>query len=117
MTEAVGQGPLRSWPTAVPVRHQGTLCVRCPFAHQTHALALPRLLRQYVFGCLHRGTDHITFLVAVVIVTAPAFDLTNGFHDTADAMATSVATGALKPKTAVRPWSPYGIRLIVPRFH
>ena len=30
-----------------------------------------------------------------------AFDFTNGFHDTANAMATSIATGALKPKTAV----------------
>ncbi|MFG3018749.1 anion permease [Streptomyces sp. NPDC048254] len=45
--------------------------------------------------------DHITFLVAVVIVTALAFDFTNGFHDTANAMATSIATGALRPKTAV----------------
>ncbi|MDH6487381.1 PiT family inorganic phosphate transporter [Streptomyces sp. SAI-127] len=47
------------------------------------------------------GMDHITFLVAVVIVTALAFDFTNGFHDTANAMATSIATGALKPRTAV----------------
>jgi PiT family inorganic phosphate transporter len=45
--------------------------------------------------------DHVTFLVAVVIVTAPAFDFTNGFHDTANARATSIATGALKPRTAV----------------
>ncbi|MFF3562205.1 anion permease [Streptomyces sp. NPDC002574] len=45
--------------------------------------------------------DHITFLVAVVIVTALAFDFTNGFHDTANAMATSIATGALRPRTAV----------------
>ncbi|MGW7610668.1 anion permease [Streptomyces sp. NPDC054766] len=45
--------------------------------------------------------DHITFLVAVVIVTALAFDFTDGFHDTANAMATSIATGALKPRTAV----------------
>ena len=29
------------------------------------------------------------------------FDFTNGFHDTANAMATSVATGALKPRVAV----------------
>ena len=34
-------------------------------------------------------------------MTALAFDFTNGFHDTANAMATSVATGALKPKAAV----------------
>ncbi|WP_333767038.1 inorganic phosphate transporter [Streptomyces sp. IBSBF 2435] len=45
--------------------------------------------------------DHITFLVAMVIVTALAFDFTNGFHDTANAMATSIATGALRPKAAV----------------
>ncbi|MFD5383482.1 inorganic phosphate transporter [Streptomyces sp. NPDC127074] len=45
--------------------------------------------------------DHITFLVAVVIITALAFDFSNGFHDTANAMATSIATGALTPRTAV----------------
>ena len=36
-----------------------------------------------------------------MIVAAVAFDFTNGFHDTANAMATSIATGALKPKVAV----------------
>ncbi|GAA2777336.1 anion permease [Kitasatospora sp. CM 4170] len=45
--------------------------------------------------------EHISFLVAVVIITALAFDFTNGFHDTANAMATSIATGALRPKVAV----------------
>jgi inorganic phosphate transporter, PiT family len=39
--------------------------------------------------------------LCIVVVTALAFDFTNGFHDTANAMATSVATGALKPKAAV----------------
>jgi len=39
--------------------------------------------------------------VGLVAATALAFDFTNGFHDTANAMATSIATGALKPKTAV----------------
>ena len=41
------------------------------------------------------------FILCVVVATALAFDFTNGFHDTANAMATSIATGALKPKTAV----------------
>jgi PiT family inorganic phosphate transporter len=41
------------------------------------------------------------FVVSLVIVTALMFDFTNGFHDSANAMATSVATGALKPKVAV----------------
>lgn len=40
-------------------------------------------------------------VVGLVIATALIFDFTNGFHDTANAMATSIATGALKPKTAV----------------
>ncbi|AWS40501.1 inorganic phosphate transporter [Streptosporangium sp. 'caverna'] len=40
-------------------------------------------------------------LLAIVIVTALSFDFTNGFHDTANAMATSIATGALRPKVAV----------------
>ena len=39
--------------------------------------------------------------VVLVIVVALVFDFTNGFHDTANAMATSVATGALTPRTAV----------------
>jgi PiT family inorganic phosphate transporter len=39
--------------------------------------------------------------VILVIVVALVFDFTNGFHDTANAMATSVTTGALKPRTAV----------------
>ncbi|MBT0994513.1 inorganic phosphate transporter family protein [Cellulomonas sp. DKR-3] len=42
-----------------------------------------------------------TALLALVVVTALAFDFTNGFHDTANAMATSIATGALRPKAAV----------------
>ena len=41
------------------------------------------------------------FLLIIVVITALAFDYTNGFHDTANAMATSIASGALKPKTAV----------------
>jgi PiT family inorganic phosphate transporter len=42
-----------------------------------------------------------SLLVVVVIITALVFDFTNGFHDTANSMATSIATGALKPKVAV----------------
>lgn len=40
-------------------------------------------------------------LLSLVVVTALAFDFTNGFHDTANAMATSIATKALSPKAAV----------------
>jgi len=40
-------------------------------------------------------------ILALLVATALAFDFTNGFHDTGNAMATSIATGALKPKAAV----------------
>ncbi len=43
----------------------------------------------------------LTLIVALVIVLALFFDFTNGFHDTANAMATPIATGALRPKIAV----------------
>ena len=41
-------------------------------------------------------------ILVLLIVTALAFDFTNGFHDTGTAMATSIATGAPNPKTAVQ---------------
>jgi inorganic phosphate transporter, PiT family len=37
----------------------------------------------------------------LVVVTALGFDFTNGFHDTGNAMATSIATKALSPRVAV----------------
>ncbi len=40
-------------------------------------------------------------LVVVVIAIALLFDYTNGFHDAANAIATSVSTRALKPRTAL----------------
>lgn len=51
-------------------------------------------------GPIVPGMD-VLVIVVLVIVVALVFDFTNGFHDTANAMATSVATGALKPRTAV----------------
>lgn len=53
-------------------------------------------------GIEGKAMDIATLIVVgLVIVVALTFDFTNGFHDTANAMATSIATGALKPKTAV----------------
>jgi inorganic phosphate transporter, PiT family len=43
----------------------------------------------------------MTVVVVAVVLTALIFDFTNGFHDTANAMATSIATGALRPRVAV----------------
>ena len=43
----------------------------------------------------------LTLIVVLVIALALFFDFTNGFHDNANAMATPIATGALRPKVAV----------------
>ena len=40
-------------------------------------------------------------ILVIVVGTALVFDFTNGFHDTANAVATSISTRALAPKTAV----------------
>lgn len=45
--------------------------------------------------------DTTFILVATVIVIALGFDFTNGFHDAANAIATSVSTRAWKPRTAL----------------
>ncbi len=49
----------------------------------------------------HDGGVTELIILLIVIATALAFDFTNGFHDTGNAMATSIATGALSPKVAV----------------
>lgn len=45
--------------------------------------------------------DTLLLLTILVVIFALAFDFINGFHDTANAIATSVSTRALKPRTAV----------------
>jgi inorganic phosphate transporter, PiT family len=40
-------------------------------------------------------------LLVLVVIVALGFDFTNGFHDTGNAMATSIATKALSPRVAV----------------
>src|SRR5437764_2427463 len=40
-------------------------------------------------------------LLGLVVATALAFDFTNGFHDTANVVATSISTRALPPRVAV----------------
>src|SRR3954463_7994728 len=44
------------------------------------------------------GSDAV---LLIVVATALAFDFTNGFHDTANAIATSVSTRAMSPRVAV----------------
>jgi phosphate/sulfate permease len=43
----------------------------------------------------------VLFVVIAVIVVVLIFDFTNGFHDSPNPMAGPIATGALKPRTAV----------------
>ena len=43
----------------------------------------------------------MTILLLVVLVAACAFEFINGFHDTANAVATVIYTKSLKPKVAV----------------
>ena len=40
-------------------------------------------------------------ILAIVVVTALAFDFTNGFHDTANVAATAISTRAIAPRPAV----------------
>ncbi|MEA2211338.1 MAG: inorganic phosphate transporter, PiT family [Solirubrobacteraceae bacterium] len=44
---------------------------------------------------------HSTLLLVIVVATALAFDFTNGFHDTANVVASSISTRALAPRTAI----------------
>ena len=45
--------------------------------------------------------DGVTAMLVIVVLLAIAFDYVNGFHDTANAIATSVATRALAPRYAI----------------
>src|SRR4051794_5257841 len=44
---------------------------------------------------------HNDLILVIVVATALAFDYTNGFHDTANAIATLVSTRAMAPRVAV----------------
>ena len=45
--------------------------------------------------------DGVTAMLVFIVLLAIAFDYTNGFHDTANSIATSVATRALSPGWAI----------------
>ena len=44
---------------------------------------------------------HNDLIIVIVVATALAFDYTNGFHDTANAIAALVSTRAMAPRVAV----------------
>jgi inorganic phosphate transporter, PiT family len=69
-----------------------------PHEHILKASQQPLLAREADSSHVLVNSDAV---LALVVITALAFDFTNGFHDTGNAMATSIATGALPPKMAV----------------
>ncbi len=62
-------------------------------AHGASSLSSPR--------GVPRILDGVTAMLVLVVLLAIAFDYVNGFHDTANAIATSVATRALAPRHAI----------------
>src|SRR6185437_15930860 len=52
-------------------------------------------------GSLRDVPDGFSLLLIVVLLFAVTFDYINGFHDTANAIATSVSTRALRPSHAI----------------
>src|SRR3954447_16288012 len=80
------------------------MCVRPPARHAAlSGPAAPHRTLQGIACPSERGawSMDVSLIIVAVVVTALVFDFTNGFHDTANAMATSIATGAFRPKTAV----------------
>ena len=75
------------------------------FERLEEAIDATRARREHPRGHRHqerrsRPMDSDVILV-IVVATALAFDFTNGFHDTANAVATSISTRALSPRVAV----------------
>jgi hypothetical protein len=91
---------LRGAPVTAQNRNRGTKLTKHDIDRRVCGEASFRVHLPFGREPYGAGVD-LTLIVVVVVVTALAFDFTNGFHDTANAMATSIATGALKPRTAV----------------
>src|SRR4051812_7669214 len=52
-------------------------------------------------GCNQRDHMGSDVILVIVVATALAFDFTNGFHDTANVVATSISTRAVSPRLAI----------------
>src|SRR4051794_4323912 len=63
---------------------------------------LDRARREHPRGHRHQErVNEADVVLVIVIATALAFDFTNGFHDTANVVATSISTRAMSPRLAV----------------
>ncbi|WP_243722791.1 inorganic phosphate transporter [Actinomadura sp. 7K507] len=78
LSEQVRRGPARFWPFLV----LGLLAV-------------------VIAGAVGLNQDQQTAVLILVVIIALGFDYTNGFHDAANAIATSVSTRALTPRAAL----------------
>ena len=76
--EQVRRGPVRFWP-----------------------VLLLGILAVVLAGALGLRQDAQTAVLIMVVIIALVFDYTNGFHDAANAIATSVSTRALTPRAAL----------------
>src|SRR6478672_3682217 len=65
-----------------------------------HLPVLPTLPALAAVGSAGGQQVSLAFLILTIII-AVAFDFTNGFHDTANAIATSVSTRVLSPRVAI----------------
>src|SRR6266704_428209 len=80
--------------------------IRCPEGKRRsnrRRISVDRCFRSLDTEFAGRDSEEVgnDVILGLVVVTALAFDFTHGFHDTGNAMATTIATGALRPRIAV----------------
>src|SRR5690349_1376863 len=73
----------------------------CRARHAPCVLACRRLGPLIPPWILRGSTVSSDVILVIVVGTALAFDFTNGFHDTANVVATSISTGAARPSVAI----------------
>ena len=72
------------------------------FAVLENAIDATETAAQILEGIVIKNSDVSSDVILVIVVgTALAFDFTNGFHDTANVVATSISTGAARPQVAI----------------
>ena len=72
------------------------------FAVLENAIDATETAAQILEGIVIKNLTMSSDVILVIVVgTALAFDFTNGFHDTANVVATSISTGAARPQVAI----------------
>ena len=70
-------------------------------ARVRRGLPLKRLQRQFMLATIVQGSPEALAILAACFLLVLVFEFSNGFHDTANAVATVIYTNSLKPKYAV----------------